>query len=162
MNKYWIVLTLSISYAIVVSTFIPKSPYPAGVYTGTRYRISSEEPDAQLSTKIEITPQSQVIQKITLKDDSIDSFAAFRFSGEIDNCEGFRCEYSRKGMILLKTDIHKPIFESKYLELLSKSKGAQNSVSQVDLLLKENLFIIVYDVNDAHPYMYARNKKTSL
>ncbi|MCO4174557.1 hypothetical protein K8D10_22715 [Aeromonas veronii] len=162
MTKYWVGLMLSILYAIIVDGLVLKTPFPAGVYTGTRYRISSEEPNAQISTKIEVTRQGKVDQKITLKDESTESFAAFRFDGGFDSCDGFRCNYTRRGSVLLKSDIHQPIFQSKYIELLSKSKGKKKWTSEVDLLLKSKDVVIVFDVENSNPYLYAIDSKKGL
>lgn len=162
MTKYWGGLCIIILYAIIVDNLVLKSPFPTGVYTGVRYRISSEEPNAQISTKIEVTRQGKVDQKITLKDDSTDSFAAFRFDGVFDSCDAFRCNYSRRGSVLLKSNIHQPIFQSKYLDLLSKTKGKKEWISEVDLLFKSKEMVIVFDVENSHPYIYAIDEKKGL
>jgi hypothetical protein len=159
MIKYWFVLLFSVIYCFFVEYITLDTPFPVGVYTGTRYRISSEEPNAKISTKIEVSQNGSVRQKITLKDDSIDSYAAFEFKGSLESCKYNVCEYSRTGDVLLKSEIHQPILESKYLELLSKSKGKGKWHSPVEVIFKSENVVVLFDVDNNIPYLYAVSKK---
>jgi hypothetical protein len=159
MIKYCLVLFFSVIYSFFVEYITLDTPFPAGVYTGTRYRISSDEPNAKISTKIEVSQNGTVRQKITLKDDSIDSYAAFEFKGTLESCKYNGCEYFRTGDVLLKSDIHQPIFESKYLELLSKAKGKKTWHSYVEVIFKNEDVVVLFDTNNNTPYLYAVSKE---
>lgn len=146
-------------YSFFVEYVTLDTPFPEGVYTGSRYRVSSEEPNAIIATKIEVSQNGSVRQKITLKDDSIDSYAAFEFKGKLESCKYNSCEYFRTGDALLKSEIHQPIFESKYLELLSKSKGKETWHSPVEVIFKNENVVVLFDVDNNIPYLYAVSKK---
>ncbi|MCQ4111570.1 hypothetical protein [Aeromonas sp. JL9] len=158
MIRYFVVLIFSVLYFVLVDGFTPTSPFPVGVYSGIRYRISSEEPNAQITTKVEVSRDGAVRQKITIKDESIDSYAAFMFDGELGECELTTCKYIRTANVLLKPDINESIFDSKYLELLSKAKGKGKLLSSTELMFKNKEMVVVLDVDRQTPNLYTISK----
>lgn len=160
MSKYWLLFFCALIYAVIIETVISPTPFPAGVYTSVRYRVSSEDLNTHIIGVMDVSPDAQVKQKITIKDDTIDSYAAFMFEGAFHKCTYTTCEYERNGRVLLKSDISKPTLESKYIDLLSKAKLESSRSSLIELMLKNKDMVVVLDVDNKIPYLYAVNKKS--
>ncbi|MBM0493194.1 hypothetical protein GNZ06_19400 [Aeromonas jandaei] len=159
MIKYWLAFIFSVIYSVIIANNTASTPFPAGVYTSVRYRASNEDLNTHIIGVMEVSKGSRVKQKITIKDDTIDSYAAFMFDGSFGNCINTTCEYERKGSVLLKTDISHPVAESKYLDLLAKAKLDKARVSTLELLFKNKDMVMVLDVENQIPYLYAVSKK---
>jgi hypothetical protein len=151
--KYAILMfIMSVSMLCYMINTSRNSPFPDGIFLGERYRISNEEPDATIKTKFIITDGENVDQQLTLTDVSLTNHAVFKFNGVLSSCHEFTCLYTRKGNPLVLADMKKSHYYSKYLELLSKNDELK---SEVQLLLKNNKYIIVFERAEKRPYLYA-------
>jgi hypothetical protein len=143
---------ISVSVLLYVVNTSRNAPFPDGTFLGERYRISNEEPDATIKTKFFITDGEEVEQQLTLTDVSLSNHAVFKFHGTLSSCHEYICVYTRKGNPLVLADMKKSHYHSKYLELLSKSDELK---SEVQLFLKNNKYIIVFERAEKRPYLYA-------
>ena len=159
MIKYWIAFFCSVLYSVMITKISSPTPFPEGVYTSIRYRVSSENLNTHIIGIMDVSSEAKVKQKMTIKDDTIDSYAAFMFDGAFNNCTHTTCEYDRKGRVLLKSDIKTPVVESKYMDLLSKAKIENSRSSLLELMLKNKDMVVVLDVENQIPYLYSVSKK---
>ncbi|WP_139739896.1 hypothetical protein [Aeromonas veronii] len=155
LSVFFLMLSIFILYYVEFVT--RNTPFPDGIYLGERYRISDEEPDATIKAKF-VVKSEHVDQQLTLTDVSLSNHAVFKYKGTLSSCSNFTCVYTRKGTPLVLADIKDSHYHSKYLELLSN----RNKSSKVKLIFKRPDYIVVFELSENRPYLYAVTSHKSL